>query len=104
MIAAAFARPFGETRISFSCARTRTAPARIDAGIGVCSVGVLMQEVLLTHLGTFHENAHGVAFFERMGFRRYEDPHLVPGFRLRSGGRMHVQLMVQPLGAAAGPP
>ena len=56
------------------------------------------------HLGTFHENTHGIAFFERMGFRRYEDPHLVPGFRLRSSGRMHVQLMVQSLGAAAGPP
>ena len=49
------------------------------------------------HLATLAENTTAIAFFERMGFARFEPPVLVPGMRLRSGGRMHVQLMVQEL-------
>jgi ribosomal protein S18 acetylase RimI-like enzyme len=56
------------------------------------------------HLGTFHENTNGIAFFERMGFRRHGEPQLVPGFRQRGGGRMHVQLMVQSLDAPGASP
>lgn len=55
------------------------------------------------HLGTFHQNTNAIAFFERMGFRRYGEPQRVPGFRLRSGGRMHVQFMVRSLGPAPDP-
>jgi ribosomal protein S18 acetylase RimI-like enzyme len=49
------------------------------------------------HLGTFAENTNAIAFFERMGFRRFGRPEAVPGFRLRTGGRMHQQLMVRSL-------
>jgi ribosomal protein S18 acetylase RimI-like enzyme len=55
------------------------------------------------HLGTFHENHDAIAFFERMGFRRHAEPRLVPGFRLRSGGRMHVQFLTRTLGSGARP-
>jgi GNAT superfamily N-acetyltransferase len=51
------------------------------------------------HLATLAENTTAVAFFERMGFRHLGAPVLVPGMRLRSGGRMHLQLMVQELSA-----
>jgi ribosomal protein S18 acetylase RimI-like enzyme len=47
------------------------------------------------HLATLVENGTALAFFERMGFRHLGDPVLVPGMRLRSGGRMHLQLMVR---------
>ena len=47
------------------------------------------------HLGTLAENRDAIAFFERVGFRRHEPPIRVPGMRLRSGGRMHLQLMVR---------
>ena len=50
------------------------------------------------HLGTLAENRAAVAFFARMGFRDLGAPVIVPGMRLRSGGRMHLQLMVQDLG------
>ena len=47
------------------------------------------------HLGTLAENRVARAFFARMGFRDLDAPVMVPGMRLRSGGRMHLQLMVQ---------
>jgi ribosomal protein S18 acetylase RimI-like enzyme len=49
------------------------------------------------HLGTLAENTNAIAFFERMGFERFGGPALVPGMRLRTGGRMHAQLMVRSL-------
>lgn len=49
------------------------------------------------HLATLAENRAAIAFFECMGFRRHGAPALVPGMRLRSGGRMHLQLMVHDL-------
>jgi len=51
------------------------------------------------HLATLIENTTAVAFFERMGFRHLDAPLLVPGMRLRSGGRMHLQLMVREVSA-----
>jgi len=51
------------------------------------------------HLATLGENRLAIGFFERMGFQRHGAPVLVPGMRLRSGGRMHLQLMVQALSA-----
>ncbi len=56
------------------------------------------------HLGSFGQNRNAIGFFERMGFRRHGEPRLVPGFRLRSGGRMHVQFLVRALGSGADPP
>lgn len=47
------------------------------------------------HLVTLAENTAAIAFFERMGFRLFDAPVLIPGMRLRSGGRMHLQIMVQ---------
>jgi len=47
------------------------------------------------HLATLAENTPAIAFFERIGFRRHAEPVRVPGMRLRSGGRMHLQLMVR---------
>ena len=47
------------------------------------------------HLATLAENTTALAFFERMGFRRHGAAVLVPGMRLRNGGRMHLQLMVR---------
>lgn len=47
------------------------------------------------HLATLAENTRAVAFFARHGFRAHGAPLLVPGMRLPSGGRMHLQLMVQ---------
>jgi ribosomal protein S18 acetylase RimI-like enzyme len=49
------------------------------------------------HLGTFAENADGIAFFEACGFRRHGEPRRVPGFRTRDRRRMHVQFMVKSL-------
>ncbi len=46
------------------------------------------------HLQTMAENTGAVAFFSAVGFRRLGAPVLVPGLRLRSGGRMHSQVMV----------
>ena len=54
------------------------------------------------HLGAFAENTGGIAFFERMGFVRHSAPVRVPGFRLRGGGRMHRQVLVQSLDASGG--
>jgi ribosomal protein S18 acetylase RimI-like enzyme len=47
------------------------------------------------HLATLAENRTALAFFERMGFCHLGAPALVPGMRLRSGGRMHLQMMVR---------
>ena len=55
------------------------------------------QRVPGCHLGAFVENTSGIAFFERMGFIRLGAPVAVPGFRLREGGRMHRQILVQTL-------
>ena len=46
------------------------------------------------HLGTLHENTRAVAFFTRMGFRRYGEPILAAGMRMPDGGAVHLQLMV----------
>jgi ribosomal protein S18 acetylase RimI-like enzyme len=54
------------------------------------------------HLGTLAENANAIAFFRRTGFVLHGPPVLVPGMRLRSGERMHAQLMVRDLGGADG--
>jgi ribosomal protein S18 acetylase RimI-like enzyme len=51
------------------------------------------------HLQTMAENTRAIAFFEEMGFAKLGEPKAAPGFRTRSGGRMGVQLMVQPLDA-----
>jgi len=50
------------------------------------------------YLGTLAENRAARAFFARMGFHDLGAPVVVPGMRLRSGERMHLQLMVQDLG------
>ena len=49
------------------------------------------------HLGTMAENTNAIGFFGSMGFERHGAPLLVPGMRLRTGGRMHAQLMVRSL-------
>jgi ribosomal protein S18 acetylase RimI-like enzyme len=46
------------------------------------------------HLGTLVENTGAVSFFERMGFRHYGEPSLVPGMRGPDGERLHQQIMV----------
>jgi ribosomal protein S18 acetylase RimI-like enzyme len=47
------------------------------------------------HLVTLHENRTAVAFFERLGFRQYGAPQLLPGMRMPDGARMHQQVMVR---------
>ena len=74
-----------------------------------CGVGTQLMRAWLSrlrevrspgcHLATLAENTAALAFFERMGFRHLGPSVLVPGMRLRSGGRMHLQLMVQGLSA-----
>jgi ribosomal protein S18 acetylase RimI-like enzyme len=46
------------------------------------------------HLSTLVENTGAVSFFERMGFKRYGEPSLVPGMRGPGGERVHQQIMV----------
>lgn len=53
-----------------------------SAGIGGC------------HLQTMAENTNAIAFFETVGFRRFGEPQLIPGFRTRAGERLHIQTMV----------
>jgi len=75
-----------------------------------CGVGTRLMRAWLSrlrevkspgcHLATLAENTTAVAFFGRMGFRHLGGPVLVPGMRLRSGGRMHLLLMVQDLSAS----
>lgn len=52
------------------------------------------------HLATLAENTTALAFFDRMGFLRLGAPMLVPGMRLPSGGRMHLQLMAKEISKA----
>ena len=49
------------------------------------------------HLGTFAENHAAIRFFEGCGLCRHGPPIPAPGFRLREGGRMHVQWMTRSL-------
>lgn len=49
------------------------------------------------HLGTFAENRNAIGFFEACGFERCGAPVAVPGFRTRTGHRMHTQWMVRSL-------
>jgi GNAT superfamily N-acetyltransferase len=49
------------------------------------------------HLGTFAENGAAIRFFEACGLAREGAPAPAPGFRLREGGRMHVQWMARTL-------
>jgi len=46
------------------------------------------------HLSTLVENTGAVSFFERMGFKRYGEPCLIPGMRGLSRERLHQQIMV----------
>jgi ribosomal protein S18 acetylase RimI-like enzyme len=72
-----------------------------------CGVGAALMDMWLwrlrrvgspgCHLATLAENGAAVAFFQRMGFRPLGAALVVPGMRLRSGGRMHLQLMVRDL-------
>jgi ribosomal protein S18 acetylase RimI-like enzyme len=56
-----------------------------------------MQNVAGCHLQTMAQNEKAIRFFEKMGFAKKGKPLGAPGFRTRSGARMSVQLMVQPL-------
>lgn len=47
------------------------------------------------HLATMAENAKGISFFERMGFRRHDSPMTIPGMRTRDGANVHQQFMVR---------
>lgn len=47
------------------------------------------------HLGTFAENRAAIRFFAGCGLERLGPPQPAPGFRLREGGRMHVQWMAR---------
>ncbi len=47
------------------------------------------------HLSTLLENPNGVPFFERMGFRKFRDPVLIPGMRTPSGERIHEITLIQ---------
>jgi RimJ/RimL family protein N-acetyltransferase len=49
------------------------------------------------HLGTFAENTRAIRFFEACGLVRQGAAAPAPGFRLREGGRMHVQWMARTL-------
>jgi ribosomal protein S18 acetylase RimI-like enzyme len=53
------------------------------------------QGVTGCHLQTMRENEGAIAFFESMGFQTEGKVANAPGFRMRNGARMHVQLMVQ---------
>jgi len=50
------------------------------------------------HLQTTLENTRAVRFFESAGFEKHGSATPEPGFRSRDGKRLHIQLMVQPLG------
>jgi ribosomal protein S18 acetylase RimI-like enzyme len=49
------------------------------------------------HLQTIRENKAAVAFFESVGFHLHGESRLAPGWRSRSGERLHTQIMVQSL-------
>jgi ribosomal protein S18 acetylase RimI-like enzyme len=72
-------------------------------GVGAALVGRWFESLRLAdvpgcHLQTMAENTGAIAFFEKMGFTKRGRPDGAPGFRLRSGERMGVQLMVQQFG------
>jgi ribosomal protein S18 acetylase RimI-like enzyme len=46
------------------------------------------------HLSTLAENTGALMFFERMGFKCYGEPSLIPGMRSPDGQRLHQQIMV----------
>jgi ribosomal protein S18 acetylase RimI-like enzyme len=46
------------------------------------------------HLQTMAENANAIAFFGAVGFRPHGKQQLIPGFRSRTGERLHLQTMV----------
>jgi GNAT superfamily N-acetyltransferase len=49
------------------------------------------------HLETIFENRNAVAFFKANGFQLHGDPRPSPGWRSRSGERLHIQVMVRSL-------
>lgn len=49
------------------------------------------------HLETILENRAAVAFFQACGFKLHGDPRPAPGWRSRSGERLHIQVMVHSL-------
>lgn len=49
------------------------------------------------HLQTMAENTPAIAFFTSCGFSPIGGQPRIPGFRLRSGERMHIQTMAQSL-------
>jgi GNAT superfamily N-acetyltransferase len=49
------------------------------------------------HLGTFAENHPAIRFFEACGMARHGTPRPAPGFRTRTGQRMHLQWMTRTL-------
>ena len=49
------------------------------------------------HCQTFLENAHALAFFEAVGFRRLREPLIVQGLRSPAGERLHTLVLVQDL-------
>jgi ribosomal protein S18 acetylase RimI-like enzyme len=49
------------------------------------------------HLGTFAENTTALRFFAGCGFARRGAPIPAPGFRTRTGSRMHLQWMTRAL-------
>lgn len=46
------------------------------------------------HLRTFAQNTGGISFFLSVGFRRFGEPAIVPGWRSTRGERLHTQTMV----------
>jgi ribosomal protein S18 acetylase RimI-like enzyme len=81
-------------------------PVCRERGIGASLVsgwlGTLRSEGIAgCHLQTMAENSRAIAFFEKMGFTKLGEPKGAPGFRMRDGARMGVQLMVQSFRAHA---
>lgn len=85
-------------------------PVARGGGVGRRLIGTWLdtlraEGIVGCHLGTWGENAGAIAFFEASGFRREGPLRPMPGMRSPSGGRHHVQWMVQDLAASsAGPP
>jgi ribosomal protein S18 acetylase RimI-like enzyme len=77
-------------------------PAARGKGLGAALVQRWLARLRATgvpgcHLETLAENTPAIAFFEAMGFCRLGEPVRAPGLRSPSGGRHHLQVMVQPL-------
>jgi ribosomal protein S18 acetylase RimI-like enzyme len=49
------------------------------------------------HLQKFAENSSATAFFAACGFERLPVAQPVPGLRMRTGKRLHTEVMVQKL-------